>query len=403
VTGGELRRTARVIGAFARKILVRLDLAFGVLIGVPIWLWSRHRPVQIQELWASRIGHLAMESEIFHWRRATGVTGAAKVVYFAQGPVSNAALLAKWRDFLPCGPAWLLGPAFRASGRFAWIDLRPSDWPRDSHSDLRLLDGRDPCWDFDEHERARGEALLHDLGIPSGMPYLCLAVRDGAYLRAVDTVRDWAYHDYRDSKIADYESMVARFVERGYAVVRMGRIVESAMHSDSPEVIDYANSSLRSDFADLWLFANCAFCITTSTGMDALASTKRRPLGFVNIPSTAALTLGNVSRLVMFKDIVDIHTGEVLGLLDERRRQAMAFNHISELTAMGLEFRDNTPAELAAFAVEMVDLLQGRWQPTPEQIEVEQEFLSRIPGPLDYTQANFHISPSWLRSHSQVE
>jgi putative glycosyltransferase (TIGR04372 family) len=126
-------------------------------------------------------------------------------------------------------------------------------------------------------------------------------------------------------------------------------------------------------------------------------------MGFVNIAHSSSLTLGNVSKLVMFKDLVEVQTGEVLGLLDERRRQAMAFNHISEVTAMGLEFRDNTPAELAAFAVEMVDLLEGRWQPTPEQIEVEQEFLSRIPGPLDYTHANFHISPSWLRSHSQVE
>jgi hypothetical protein len=105
----------------------------------------------------------------------------------------------------------------------------------------------------------------------------------------------------------------------------------------------------------------------------------------------------------MFKDIVDVKTGEVLGLLDERRRQAMAFNHISEVTAMGLEFRDNTPAELAAFADEMVDLLEGLWEPTLEQIAIEQEFLSQIPGELDFTEANFHISPSWLRSHSCLE
>lgn len=398
-----LRRWLRPIAAHARLVGRWIDLGFGVLIGTPILLWSRLRPIQIQELLAARIGHLAIEPELFHWRSATGATGAPKVVYFARGKISNAALLAKWRQALPWGPAWLLGPVFRASGRVTWLDLRPSNWPEDNHSDLRPLDGRDPCWGFDDDERGRGEALLRDLGIPAGMPYVCLAVRDGAYLRAVDTVRNWDYHDYRDSKIADYEAMVGRFVERGYAVVRMGRIVESAMHSESHAVIDYANSSMRSDFADLWLFAHCAFCISTSTGMDGLASTKRRPMGFVNIAPSGSLTLGNVSKLVMFKDLVDIQTGEVLGLLDDRRRQAMAFGHISEVTAMGLEFRDNTPAELGSFAVEMVDLLEGRWQPTPEQIEVEQEFLSRIPGPLDFTQANFHISPSWLRSHSQVE
>jgi putative glycosyltransferase (TIGR04372 family) len=349
------------------------------------------------------VGHLAIEPELFRWRRAAGEFGATKVVFFAQSVVSNAALLKKWREVLSFGPAWLFGPVYRASGQFRWLDLRPSDWPSDNHSDLRPLDGHIPCWGFDDLERVRGLELMRDLGIPAGMPFVCLAVRDGAYLRAVDTYRNWDYHDYRDSKIIDYEAMVGRLVERGYAVIRMGRLVEAVLPSTNPAVVDYANSPLRSDFADLWLFAHCAFCISTSTGMDGLATTQRRPMGFVNIAPSGSLTLGDVSKLVMFKDLVDVQTGEVLGLLDERRRKAMAFNHISEVTAMGLEFRDNTPAELAAFAVELLDLLEGRWQPTPEQIAVEQEFLSKIPGELDFTQANFHISPSWLRSHSQVE
>jgi len=244
---------------------------------------------------------------------------------------------------------------------------------------------------------------MRDLGIPTGMPFVCLAVRDGAYLRAVDTIRNWDYHNYRDSRITDYELLVDRLVERGYAVIRMGRIVEATLPTASPAVVDYANSPLRSDFADLWLFSHCAFCISTSTGMDGVASIQRRPMGFVNIAHSGSVRLGNGLKLVMFKDLVDVTTGQVLSLLDDRRREAMAFGHMSEVTAMGLEFRDNSPDELAAVAIELVDILQGRWQPTPGQIAVEQEFLSRIPGPLDFTQANFHISPSWLRSHAQVE
>ena len=143
-----LRRCLRPATAHVRLVDRCIDLGFGVVIGTPILLWSRLRPIQIQELLAARIGHLAIEPELFHWRRATGATAAAKVVYFARGQVSNAALLAKWRRALPWGPAWLLGPAFRASRRFAWLNLRPSNWPEDNHSDLRPLDGRDPCWGF---------------------------------------------------------------------------------------------------------------------------------------------------------------------------------------------------------------------------------------------------------------
>ena len=46
--------------------------------------------------------------------------------------------------------------------------------------------------------------------------------------------------------------MAARLVERGYSVIRMGRIVETALDVSSPEVLDYASSPLRSNFADLW-------------------------------------------------------------------------------------------------------------------------------------------------------
>ena len=395
-------RILRPVKRIVKRVLLWTDLGCGVVIGTLICVGSHRRRVEVQRVTAGRIGHLAIEPELFFAAQAFSGPPAPRVWFFAEGFVSNTALLNKWRGVANFGPAWLLGPVYRASAQFRWPNLRATKWP-DGHGDLRILDARNPSWVFDDIERGHGEVLMRELGIPADKPYVCLAVRDGAYLRSVDNTRNWDYHDYRDSRIVDYNVMVARLVESGYAVIRMGRIVEAALPSTGPSVIDYANSPFRSDFADLWLFANCAFCVSTSTGMDGLATTQRRPMGFVNIAHSSSLTLGNVSKLVMFKDLVEVQTGEVLGLLDERRRQAMAFNHISEVTAMGLEFRDNTPAELAAFAVEMVDLLEGRWQPTPEQIEVEQEFLSRIPGPLDYTHANFHISPSWLRSHSQVE
>ena len=105
----------------------------------------------------------------------------------------------------------------------------------------------------------------------------------------------------------------------------------------------------------------------------------------------------------MFKELVDVHTGAVLDLLDDRTSEVMAFPNSPLVTEMGLAFRDNSPTDLESFADEMIDVIEGRLQLTVEQMAVEREFLARIPGPLDYTQADFHVSPSWLRSHSSVE
>jgi putative glycosyltransferase (TIGR04372 family) len=374
----------------------------GLGLGTALWSLSRYRPVQVQQLVVARIGHLAIEPGLFLGRRSLAGSPRGSVWFFAEGPVCNEALLEKWRQILPIGPAGLLGPIYRASRRFRWLGLHPLDWPSLSHSDFRSLDGRTPWWSFNDSERALGEALVRELRVPEGRPYVCLAIRDGAYLRATDTSRNWDYSDYRDSQISDYGPMSEKLVERGYAVLRMGRIVESALLSKSPEVIDYANSPLRSDFADLWLFANCAFCISTSTGMDALASTQLRPMGRVNISTSASLIVGEMSKLVMFKDLVDLRNGEVLKLLDDRRPAAMGFTHISQLTDMGLALRDNSPADLEAFANEMVDLLEGHWQPTAEQVAVEKKFLSLLRSPPDLilTEASFHISPAWLQSRS---
>ena len=127
-------------------------------------------------------------------------------------------------------------------------------------------------------------------------------------------------------------------------------------------------------------------------------------MGFVNICSSLSLTVGKVSKLVMLKDLVDVRTGEVLDLLEERRPQAMAFSRISELVEMGLGFRDNSPSELEAFAGEMVDVVECCWRATAKQVAIEQVFLSKSRGPLDLDlmQATFHLSPAWLRSHYQI-
>ena len=48
-------------------------------------------------------------------------------------------------------------------------------------------------------------------------------------------------------------------------------------------MIDYATSDDRSDFLDIWLMANCYFCITTGTGLDEVAGFWGIPSVFVNL------------------------------------------------------------------------------------------------------------------------
>jgi putative glycosyltransferase (TIGR04372 family) len=181
----------------------------------------------------------------------------------------------------------------------------------------------------------------------------------------------------------------------GYVVLRMGQIVKTAFKSTNPNVIDYANSSLRSDFADVFLFSTCSFCISTSTGMDALASIFRIPTGLVNVVSTDSVALGELVRIFQPKQFIDQLTGRALTYKEILHRNLSAIYRTSDFVRYGINLIENTPEDLRLFAEELLGILalegvvHGRGneiRPTPMYGAVKKERMDKL-------------SKSWLRNH----
>ena len=139
------------------------------------------------------------------------------------------------------------------------------------------------AYEFNDKEIAQGRNFLREIGLHNPERLVCLNVRDRAYLNnTIPRNGGWNYHSYRDSDIQNYELISRRLGEAGYFVVRMGKIVHDKFICDANNVFDYANSKYRSDFLDIWLAANCAFMISTGSGLDSVATTFGRPVAFVN-------------------------------------------------------------------------------------------------------------------------
>ena len=68
----------------------------------------------------------------------------------------------------------------------------------------------------------------------------------------------------------------------GYYVVRMGVHVREKMKISDPKIIDYAGNGLRTDFMDIYLGANCYFCISNGTGFDNIPYIFRRPIMYID-------------------------------------------------------------------------------------------------------------------------
>ena len=366
----------------ARRALKLLPRVLAVVFAVPCLIVIRMiRPwllVRIGGLISGRIGHFAANTELYLCEREAGLNRPTQrhvdVFYMRSEPVCNEQLATMWRRELNCWPAWFVSP-------IAWLNqLIPGGaihdvLDRTTALDIyNLLDRFPPHLQFTAEEVARGEADLLRMGIPVGAPFVCLIVRDSAYLDSQADRGDWCYHRYRDSDIGNYALVAEQLAERGYHVVRMGAKVNSSFDVRHPRVIDYATNGLRSDFMDIYLGAKCTFCISTGTGWDAIPEMLRRPIVYVNLVPLAYLHTFRADFLSITKKHVNEKNGKILSVRDIFQTGAAYSLDAADFVSKGVKLVENTPEEIRDAAFEMVARLDGTWRAGIEDEILQETF-----------------------------
>lgn len=131
---------------------------------------------------------------------------------------------------------------------------------------------------FELKEKKKGFEILKRLGINS--KYVCIYTRDSKYLSNTYPYNDWSSHDYRDTDIDLMIETTKYLIEKDYYVVRVGKLMEKKMNFSHDKFIDYSFSKFQSDFMDIFIIANSEFFITSSSGIDAVATTFRKDIIF---------------------------------------------------------------------------------------------------------------------------
>ena len=226
-----------------------------------------------------------------------------------------------------------------------------------------------------DEEIARGESQLRAMGIPRGAAYVCLTARDSAFLDSLPG--NWSYHNYRDCDIQNYALAAEALADRGYIVLRMGAKVREPLKSSHPRVIDYATNGMRSDFMDIYLGANCAFCISCGTGFDAVPLIFRRPIAYVNMVPLGYLFTFRDSFLGITKHHLT-DAGELS--LREIFSRGLGFAlSTSEYEALGVKLAENTPEEIRDLVIEMADRLSGQWKAEDDDDALQRTFWNIFP------------------------
>lgn len=304
-------------------------------------------PIRFGQIVSNRIGHMAGNMECYLCEREAGLSTGWDFWYHVGEPCS-AQLDTMLRRVIRIDRTpftRICAMLDELSGGKHGIDTLQVD--RDI---ANLFERQPPHLYFTPEERERGDAELRAMGISA--PWVCLIVRDGAYLPELP------YHSYRDSDIATYEQAVWALIKRGYYVVRMGIKVAKPMpwHTDAlwdSHVIDFATNGMHTDFRSMYLAANCAFAVSNGCGIDAVPVIFRRPICYVNYVPVEYLQTYHAGSMAIWKH--HMKDGKRMTLQEIYASGAGHFMRAENFEDAKITLVDNMPQEIADVVAEFCE------------------------------------------------
>ena len=379
-------RAAGVPKGVVSRITRRLVSILGTVLALgPVMAVRALRPlvlIRFGAIQSDRIGDFAIAPEYYLCQREMGTQNATAVdvFYYSHHPVCNGYLKAMVdRTLHMWGPArWLDRVNRRVPGGSAHnIDIirRGARHFGEIH---RLLSDTNVHLSFSDDEEKLGVDRLTELGVPKGAPFVCFHVRDSAYLDVTYPERDWSYHDFRDSNVYNYLPAVEQLATRGCYAMRMGSVVKEPLATGNAMIVDYATRG-RTEFLDVFLSARCRFFISSSTGIDSVANSFRRPIACVNhLPLGNAQTWGPLDLFIPKAHWLRSE-GRLMSFPEILQSGAARFTRGEEYEERGIDVVENSPEEITALVMEMDDRLRETWRGEAEDDELQQRFWSLFP------------------------
>lgn len=391
-----------------RRIVSRWALLpITIPVAAVLALLATRREVLIMPMNTSRVGHLGIDVEYALSELDTLPARVRPTLFVVPMridlKVANRALVRAWKDSVNWIPQWLGEPLI-------WL-LNSNDRTRSLVYQLpKSIAGRfhwgDDPYGFTAagtaHLRIRSKQLesashsLGQMGLDPTRPYVCLHVRDNRY-HQVHSGSQWKEpHEWRNLDLKMFSLAVKSLVEQGFQVVRLGvNVKEMLPAADEREVFDYAINGFRSELLDVVLVSQCAFMISTSSGIDSLAQTFRKPLYNIGViaPSQLYIHRNLFSIVQRFRET---GTERLLTL-----KESLVLPKISDasLAEMGLSAVPNSADEIADLAIEADQRFRGVWSPTDDDLNLQRRFQALLPAEFRRFPIRGGIGTAFLRRH----
>ena len=395
---------------FTRKLKIKLNsllfnflfpLPFALLVVPALILIKPLLRVRLGKIRVERMGHMILDVELFLCEKEAQGERNKKTceIFYYTDSVCNKHLLKLWKRTIFIAPAFskVLDCAARIlikipSGRDHLIQY----WPK--HSDeYGLISQWAPHIKFSDKEESLGVMQLKGMGVTGD--FITFHARDSAYLEKSFPGINWEEHDYRDANIENYLEAVIKLSQRNLSSFRMGSIVKSPLVSNNPKVLDYA-THFRSDFMDIYLFSHCKFSINSSSGIYGIPKIFKRPMVAVNlIPLHSYIYFGGndiflpkllkstkEDRLLTFQECIDLLGRDISRLVKEKKIIVL----------------ENSAEDIANIVLEMDDRLNGTWEETNEDKELQHSFWEIVEMSTFKKPSQIRIGADFLRQHQNL-
>ena len=218
---------------------------------------------------------------------------------------------------------------------------------------------------FTDEEHIRGSKLMENLGISHKKKWICVHNRDPLFLEKTQPKSlypknwDWSYHNYRNFPVSTLRLASEYFAQKGYFVLRMGSVVEEKFSCNNEKIIDYSNSSCRSDFLDVYLLAHCAAYLGSDSGIYTVPLVFKKPIFFVNFsPILIHVNTWFNPYVFIFQRMKNTQTGKLLSLRDILSK--FSYNPDARLFKQhNVDLVNNSPEEIKSTAIDLEKHLKG--------------------------------------------
>ena len=244
---------------------------------------------------------------------------------------------------------------------------------------ITLLEGVGKKLKLPQKDRDSSSEYVKKIGIDPQKEFIALMVRDGAYKSDIVQANSLLRTDkeiYRNQNINDYLQVAEKFASMNVQIVRMGAKVERPFTSNSPLIIDYASTGMRTEAADIYLASECAMCISTNLGFDHIAAMS----GKLRVITNQALiiqasTLFYSTDVFILQRFIERSSGRLLTLSESLQvAEIRNLDWYHKVIDRGLDFVRNTPEEILEASLEGWQRSKGQWVDSPEGLELQAKY-----------------------------